>query len=70
MQPIRDQSTWLRMMHRKLRWSARRPTILAVRGAELVRVRPSEVAKPPPARAPKTIEEQEHSAQADTHTPG
>jgi hypothetical protein len=66
MPQIRDTYTWLRLLHKKQRWSARRPEILAVRGAELVRGRPSEVAKPPPARAPKTIEEQEHSAQADT----
>lgn len=69
MQPIRDQSTWLRMLHRKQRWSSRRPTILAVRGAELVRARPSEITKPPPARAPKTIEEQERSANAETPQP-
>jgi hypothetical protein len=66
MPQIRDTYTWLRLLHKKQRWSAGRPTILAVRGAELVRVRPSEVAKPPPAPGPKSIEEQEHSAQADT----
>jgi hypothetical protein len=66
MQPIRDASTWLRMLHKKQRWSSRRPTILAVRGAELVRARPSEIAKPPPTPGPKSIEDQEDSANADT----
>jgi hypothetical protein len=66
MPQIRDMYTWLRLLHKKQRWSATRPEILAIRGAELVRARPSELAKPPPAPAPKTIEEQEKSAMADT----
>jgi hypothetical protein len=69
MQRINNTYAWLRWMHKKIRFSPH-PTILAVRGAELVRGRPSEVTKPPPPPVPKSIEEQEHSAQAETPSTG
>lgn len=66
MDKIRDTYTWLKWLHKKGRWGTKHPTILAVRGAELVRGRPSEVTKPPPPPAPKTVEQMEKSANAQT----
>ena len=66
MQKINNTYAWLRWMHKKNRWGATRPEILAVRGAELVRGRPSEVTKPEATPGPKSIEDQERSANAET----
>jgi hypothetical protein len=60
MDPLRNSYDWLKMMRRKNRWKPGRPTVLAVRGAELVREEPSEVSQAPaPTPAPETEPEPE-----------
>jgi hypothetical protein len=44
---IRDSYTWLKFMRMKRRWRPGGPTVLAVRGAELVREKPSEAEQAP-----------------------
>jgi hypothetical protein len=63
MTPIRSMTEFYRLMHRKLR---QKRGVLLVRGAEVIRALPSEVAKPKLSPGPKSIEDQEHSAQAAT----
>jgi hypothetical protein len=43
MDPIHNTYDWLKYMRRKRRWRPGGPTVLAVRGAELVREKPSEI---------------------------
>ena len=47
MDPIHNTYDWLKLMRRKRRWRPGGPTVLAVRGAELVREKPSEVSQAP-----------------------
>lgn len=61
MQPIRDMSTFYKYMHKKVRWGSR--GVLMVRGAEIIRGLPSQKV-PRLGPGPKSIEAQEHSAQA------
>lgn len=57
MDPIRNSYDWQKLMRLKGRWRPGRPTVLAVRGAELVRGRPSEVGQmPTPEEAPQQEE--------------
>jgi hypothetical protein len=53
MDPIHNTYDWLKYMRRKRRWRPG-PTVLAMRGAELVRAKPSEL-KPP---EPKPVKEE------------
>jgi hypothetical protein len=68
MRKIDNMYSWVQRMRRQARWSAKRAEVLAIRGAELVRGRPSEVDFPKPPPGPKSIEDQEHSAQAESPT--
>lgn len=63
MGPIRDMSTFYKHLHKKVRWGSR--GVLTVRGAEIVRALPSQM-KPELGPGPKSIEDQEHSANAET----
>jgi hypothetical protein len=62
MDPIHNTYDWLKLMRRKRRWRPGGPTVLAVRGAELVREKPSEVGidqAPAPTPAPEIEPEPE-----------
>ena len=52
MDRIRDMSTFFKYLHKIKRWGAKKPEILQIRGAELVRERPA----PPPPQPVKSEE--------------
>jgi len=52
MDPIHNTYDWLKLLRRKRRWTPTRPEVMGLRGAELVRARPSELKQPEPAPEP------------------
>ena len=65
MDPIHNTYDWLKYMRMKRRWRPGSPTVLAVRGAELVREKPSEIKvaePPPPAPTPEPPQQAEAPA--------
>lgn len=78
MDPIHNTYDWLKKMRRVRRWRPGGPTVLAMRGAELVREKPSEVGigqasmptpesipTPQPELAPESVPEPESAPESE-----
>jgi len=64
MEPINNWYSWTKHMRKKRRWSSRRPVVVGLVGAELVRAKPSEI--PAPEQAP---EEETPKSKRSRHVP-